>query len=51
MNIINSEGKSSLILDKVNIYYWKYGINDKTSDYVDGILSWGFCQLFTDQPE
>jgi len=39
MKIINSEGKSSLILGNVNIYYLKYGTNDKTSDYVDGILS------------
>jgi hypothetical protein len=45
MEIINSEGKSSLILGDFNICLLKYGINDKTSDYVDGILSRGFLPV------
>jgi hypothetical protein len=45
MEIINSEGKPSLILDDFNICLLKYGINDKTSDYVDGILSRGFLPV------
>ena len=36
IEIVNSEGKSSLILGDVNICLLKYGTNDKTSDYVEG---------------
>jgi len=45
MEIINTEGTSSLILGDVNICLLKYGANDKTSDYVDGILSRGFLPV------
>ena len=39
MKIINSEGKSSLILGNFNIYYLKSRTNDKTRYCIDGILS------------
>jgi hypothetical protein len=45
MEIINTDGKSSLILGDVNICLLKYGTNDKTRDYVDGILSRGFLPV------
>ena len=51
MEIINTEGKSSLILGHVNICLLKYGTNDKTRHYVDGNLSRCFYQLFTSQSE
>jgi len=38
MEITNSEDKSSLIIGDVNICLLKYGINDKISDFVVGIL-------------
>ena len=45
MEIINTGGKSSLIIGDVNICLLNYGINDKTRDYVDGILSRGFLPV------
>jgi len=51
MEIINTEGKSSLILGDVIICLLKYGTNDKTRDYVGGILSRVFYQLFTNKPK
>jgi len=47
MEIINTEGISSLILGDVNICLLKYGTNDKTRDYVDGILSRGFFATYS----
>ncbi|KAK2149304.1 hypothetical protein LSH36_455g01026 [Paralvinella palmiformis] len=41
MEIINTDGKSSLILGDVNICLLKYRTNDKTRDSVGGILSRG----------
>ncbi len=45
MDIINSEGKVSLIMGDFNIDLLKYGHHDKTNDYVENIFSRGFMPL------
>jgi len=45
MEIINTDGKSSLILGDVNICLLKFGTNDKTRTMFDGILSRGFLPV------
>jgi len=42
MELINHEGKSSLIMGDMNIDLLKYNSHQVTNDYIDGIYSHGF---------
>ena len=42
LDMVNSENKKSIIMGDMNIDMLKYGSNDRTDVYIDGIFSRGF---------
>ncbi len=45
MDVINSEGKSCILLGDFNIDLLQYSKNEKTNDYIDNIFARGFVPL------